>query len=696
MAKETIERALQALESPDESVREKAIVLLVRTRSPRALPSLEKVAHTDPSLKIRFLAKEGLQTVRLSLTQEADLEAPAAGPTAAAGPRPIDLERLAKLLGDEDPKVRIKATKAAMAYMNPQALRVLLPHVKRERNLKVKGNVVLALGLLGGRDQLPLLLHYLEHKEPHLRARAAQGLCNIPDVAVYPRLVHSLGDRNAEVRAVAFAALLRLGKPKLVKLLTKMAASPQDWMRLASARACGKFRSSQVLAVLATSLRDQDQRIRRTARASLRRLHRKGMAQAGQLLDDYRRGGGEMTSTELDLPVGLESPLNDPDARVRLAEVARIMSDRDTSLLDLVRRRIDVDDDERVKASLLLALGKLGGPASMGELQRFLADPQRRIRASAVEALSFVDDPGVVGLLTPLLHDPDNRTRANAIMALRDAPGVDLIGPLTELATSDDRNCKLSAVYAICELGRPEATALLDLLAADPDELVRRRVEQARTMLADSRLMQPSSRDAIQSARLDIPQELTAPAPHDEPSPPSTATGSPLSALLSAPSGATEAPNLESAVIAPPKGSRRRTGTASAPQTPTGPAPAEAAAEAAPTSRKNQPGMRTQIDALFAKAEEEKDKLKQPRKATREAKAPGKPVEEVSRTGLLDKVRNFFAPPAAAAKDAEPGSLQARNIVLLGGAIVILFFAIYFLASGSDSYEDESFDSADF
>ena len=680
--KEKIDKALQGLESLNEASREKAVNLLARTKDPRVLPALERAARSDQSLKIRFLAKEGLQQIRMNLTQGTNLD-DGIGQEAKTGPRPLNLDRLKKHLSDPDAGKRNKAVKAAMAYMNPTALKVLVPHVRRERNLKVKGNCVLSLGILGSKEQIPLLMHYLEHKESHLRACAVLGLSNISEVSVYPRLVHSMGDRSQTVRKAAFKALLRLGKPKLIKLLHKMVLSKHKWMRFSAARACGKFMSLRILKVLAMALRDDSSNVRKVARASLRRLKRQGMQEAEDLLEDYRRAGGDVTMTEISIPSNLHalaSPINDDDPRARLAEIQRMMSEKDTTLLDMAKARLSVEEDSRVMASLIMALGKLGGAPLLDLLKPYLSSADRRIKASAVEALSFMNSDDVIPLLVPMLEDSDNRVRGNAIVALKNASQVDVITPLRELVTSDDRNCKLSAIYAILELQRADATGLLKLIENDPDELICQRVNRARQILADTSLMgNEKVVNTVESGRLEIPQELEAQAPSQDDILPSTASGTPLGKLVSEASGKTLAPGIVDDVSGATASVATEDGDDKA-------------------NKKNLPGFRTQIDNMFAQAAKEPKKKK--KRDTKEVKAPGKPVEEgITRENFIEKIKSFFSRGEEEKKPEEPdGTPKASNIIVICGVAVVLFLVFYLIfGMGDEGYnDDEVYDDDDF
>jgi len=701
---EKIESALRSLDSLKESAREKAVKVLVRTKDPRVIPALERVGRGDPSLEIRFLAKDGLQTLRLNLTQETNLDEIAGTVPQEPGLRPINLDRLKKFLLDPDVDVRNKAVRSAIAYGNPAALRVLAPHVKRERSVKVKCNIILALGILGDRSHIALLVHYVEHKQPAFRTHAVMGLSYISDVSVYPRLVHCLTDKSQNVRNASFRALVRLGKPKVIKLLLKMSKSSHLWMRLAAARACGKFANHEVLKILAQNLSDPDAKVRKLARASLRKLNRKGMEQAASILDEYKDAGGEM-STEIELPKRLDSPINDPDPRCRIAEIQRMIDDKDTGLLDMATVRLGIEEDERVKASLLIGLGRIGGPTVIATIKPYLATKERRIRASAVEALSHIDSPEIVEILEPMLSDDDNRTRANAIVALVEADDIDVYAALEELVVAEDRNSKLSAIYAILELQNPRATGLLRKLDKDPDELILKKLERARKILADEGLLRKAS-GSVESARLEIPQELESPAPSTESKKHAIDGNDRSASTLHCDRVDTE--NLAQSVELLPEDveeqlpDRPRSYSDSRPSRGTQEAPVDEngdESETAPSTqsqaRKKLPGFRTQIDDMFAKAAVDKiatPQKKKPTKKQKPAKGPG--TEGVSRGQFFDKLASLFK--GGDDDSDEEKSINVKNIILICAAAVGLGLIVFFLMGDDSDYGDDYYDNDDF
>lgn len=512
--KEKLEKALFALDSLDEAIRKQAIEELVRYHDPRALPALERISAQDPSLELRFLAKESIRKLKMNLTQETSLDVIVPGRAKASGeaapPRgsssSFSAEKLASYLANPDASLRNKAIKASVTYRNPQALDVLVPHLEKETDGRAKRNLLVAIGILGDKEQCAVLAKALDDEDPALRLHAVIGLSHIQHKSAYLLLVRGINDGAKPVRDAAFRVLIKLGRGKFLKLLEKMLLSSREWMREEAARACGKVNHPEVAVLLGRTFEgSQSPDLRRRLAKSLKSLARKGNVQALAFLKqarDARESSGEAGEAEDDaresVPSGPISSIQDglpesspgnllqeDDPATRLAILEEIVNEQDEGRLGELIQALPGESDERVMASILIAVGKLGTAGQVGVIAPYLDHRDNRVRASAVEALSFIRDPSVVPLLQPMLSDRDNRTRANAIVALKDVPEVDLFKPLRQMVRSKNANAKLSAIYAILELGRPEFLPLLEKLVDDEDPSIERKAKQALSILRE-------------------------------------------------------------------------------------------------------------------------------------------------------------------------------------------------------------------
>lgn len=145
--------------------------------------------------------------------------------------------------------------------------------------------------------------------------------------------------------------------------------------------------------------------------------------------------------------------VRDPSPLVRLRALSILAQrGRPEQVHDLLPA-LRSEKDPHVLASVVMVLGKIGGPELGPELEPFLAHPDRRVRANAVEALEQVGGEAAVPLLRPLLSDPDNRVRANAVVALFNLGEMDHMDVLEEMLQDEEEVFAASARYALGRIG---------------------------------------------------------------------------------------------------------------------------------------------------------------------------------------------------------------------------------------------------
>jgi hypothetical protein len=136
--------------------------------------------------------------------------------------------------------------------------------------------------------------------------------------------------------------------------------------------------------------------------------------------------------------------------------------------------------DRNTQAAVIGQLGRIGDKQDLGVLRPFLSSADGRVRANAIEALErLATPPEVFAVLLPHLKDPDSRARANALKALSCLDPQMVLGALANMVGSSSVAAKASALYVLSHLRSPEALDLLDRLARDVSEEVRRRVAEA-------------------------------------------------------------------------------------------------------------------------------------------------------------------------------------------------------------------------
>lgn len=196
----------------------------------------------------------------------------------------------------------------------------------------------------------------------------------------------------------------------------------------------------------------------------------------------------ELEDLELSTAEVMMGGLNDPDPQTRMNHLTDILAQKDRELAPQLAARLPLEDDDKVLAKLILAVGKLGRKKDARRLLKYLDSTDKRLRANAVEALSMLGEEQALRQAIPLLEDIDNRVRANAVVALRHLEDVDVIAVLKQMAKHPETDMRLSAVYAALEIASTDVDPVLTFLLKDPEQEVKDKALSALTLLEDQRM----------------------------------------------------------------------------------------------------------------------------------------------------------------------------------------------------------------
>jgi len=423
---------------------------------------LKRIASEDAEVQIRYLARKAL--FHLQKMNASD----------AVGLKPnVAWEKIEPLLQSENSE---KVTRVMEWCVKHQRLE-LLEWIKSRLDSLVDPYLIAssltAMGRLGGGSAFISIRSFFQHPDARVRASCieAMGICGGSEATPY--LLGALGSKDHRMRANAIRALRLQDRKLVLEALGQMVQSKDEWMRSSAAFAIGEFKTSEVLELLASLLTDKIESIRKMAYRSLERLSDHGIVEAGLLLKNLSGLKEEesirdfLQLMENQSQKATEDLLYSDDSQIRLVEINRIVREKDASRYRDLEARLVLEEDNYIKASLILALGRVGQDSAVPLIKSFLADPIPRIRANAIEALGSFGKPQYLPEVILRLDETNNRARANAIIALRQLKYVDIVSPLTEMATSKDPKIRQSAFFAITELGSKEARDLLKLLAKD-------------------------------------------------------------------------------------------------------------------------------------------------------------------------------------------------------------------------------------
>jgi twitching motility protein PilT len=462
-----IDDVLFNLESPVDETRMQAIVMATRFSDPRVINALNNVAANDANVELRYHARRAVHQIKEKISSDVG---------AGSGTPGMGSESILAGLKNPSPEFRLKAVTALVGSDLAHKEDHLQGVVDGERDPQVRSGLATALIGLGARA-IPFLAKLIEDPDPRVKANCIEAIEQIGDGEAYAHIVPYLADVDNRVRTNAAQALNRFGKTRLIKCLDRMIDSDKTAYRDSAIYALGVARMPEAVPLLERGLKDVSEAVRLKAVRALEVLSKQGVKEAETALGKYRAGGGEGEQTveialgdlfnrDTGLKVGTENLLFDDLPEHRVQELKKIIKLRVYERIDDIVNLLRREKDENVKATALIALGRLKAKKYIGLLKPYLKEKQSRIRASAVEALGAIEDPTLWIDLMPMLDDANNRVKANAIVALRKCPDVDLDQHLRAMLSHKEPMFKRSAMYALMEL-RDERYMDLFLKALD-------------------------------------------------------------------------------------------------------------------------------------------------------------------------------------------------------------------------------------
>ncbi|PKK92303.1 MAG: hypothetical protein CVV64_02495 [Candidatus Wallbacteria bacterium HGW-Wallbacteria-1] len=158
---------------------------------------------------------------------------------------------------------------------------------------------------------------------------------------------------------------------------------------------------------------------------------------------------------------------------------------------DCLRLLYSREDDSRVAATIVKALGNYRDMSLVPLFLDALNSEEPRIRANAIEALDCHDDAEIRVGIRPLLYDMDNRVRANAVKTLWDKDDPEVRDQALGMLRDEDLWVRTSAAYIIRHI--PDSLFVDDLvrLLDDPFDSVREKAVAALGIIGDSRALMP-------------------------------------------------------------------------------------------------------------------------------------------------------------------------------------------------------------
>ncbi|MFQ6015580.1 MAG: HEAT repeat domain-containing protein [Anaerolineae bacterium] len=525
-------------EIEDEAVTRQVVAILGQIGGPHAadqlvqkgLPILDQTVLSITTSSLTQIGKEAVEPLVNALqSEQPEVWERAATILAQSGEDAV--EALIESLHHGDEAVSRRATEVLVQIGEPAvkplvaALRNSDRDVRDPQSNDVRWRVAEALGRIGHPQAVEALVGALHDSDWHIRDRAALALGNIRDPHALEPLVRALRDADWRVRDRAAAALGKMGDARAVAPLIQALHDDDEDVRLRVTAVLGKIGDAQAVQPLIEALHDTDWRVRQEAANVLAKIGREAMEPLiGALCSEDKdvawraakalRQTGEMAVEPLmaalhsadwaardkalrvlvqigeDAVEPLIEALTDEDADVRWRVAEALGTIGDQRATEPLIRALQ-DDDGAVRREAIEALGKIGGSRVAEPLIEALGDSDGTVRWRAAGMLGKIGDTRAVQPLIKALHDDDRDVRWRAAWALGKIGDPQAVKPLIGTLRDDDADVRWRAVWALGKLEAPRAVRPLIRLLRDDDAEVRREAAEALGKIGDSKAIEP-------------------------------------------------------------------------------------------------------------------------------------------------------------------------------------------------------------
>ena len=341
-----------------------------------------------------------------------------------------ELDTIFAALADPDEQVRGAGLQALGLLPAREVTQAMIAKLKAA-SPEMKGVLLQALARGGDKDALPAFIASVDDPSEEVRIAAIEGMGDLKDPKAASLLIPRLVKAKGKERDAARDAINRIPGPEVTKLLLAALAGADAEGRIELVRAIALHRAEPVAEpLLGVAEKDPDAPVRTEALKALADLaDEKALPTLVKLLVGARDDGERQAAERAVVAVGRRVESEDERTAPVLAALPAA--------------------SPAAKATLVKALGRLGGARALAAVRAALKDPSAEVQDAAFRTLPSWAEPAVAADLLAIAKDDPQLARR--VLALRGA--VDVIGKLGGLAAEETLKLYEAAMTAAA---RPE------------------------------------------------------------------------------------------------------------------------------------------------------------------------------------------------------------------------------------------------
>ncbi len=517
------------ISSPDPSVRREAAMLLADSGTEAAFVRLESLLQ-DPNHGVRDAAQNAIillggraeieKMVRLLTHKDPALRNTAIEILRRIGDDGLDI--LHGLARHPDDNIRLFVLDILGSIGSIESLDTLIKGLS-DTNPNVRNAAVVSLGELGDPRAFEHLSRLIDDEE-WIRFSVIEALASIPHDGVVRFLLDGLNrfsDDDITMCAI-LETLGKIGSSDAIRPLLGLISGGGGYVEITVARTLLKGMScddierlgsddrTRMKLILETHLDEADDSFQRAIlktlaligdRTSAERIIALAgttdpdsemekwediksslcrLADVSQLIDLLDRDEPAMIlASEILAKTGTQAEALEIAARVHAAQgtakraMTRALAEINGTACRECFLQLIHDPDGHVVSPALQALGKIGNPTDIRELEQFLRHPYPDVNTAALEAIVAIGGTTAEDTFGSLLSDSDPSIRIMALAGLRGMNSAHLVQAVRTLSGDDQQNVRMAAVKLIRDAALPVEKDLLGTLLNDEFDEVR-------------------------------------------------------------------------------------------------------------------------------------------------------------------------------------------------------------------------------
>ena len=485
------------LSDPGDEVREEAAASLVGITDKRLVPLLLKTLENDENPGVKYFMKKSLALIQkehgdlkkilleLSAVKDSSAvseggSAPATSGSAAPQVKPEDMHA--------DTREAVDNILRRIREKDVSLVNEAFEQLAAEEDTFIKATYISAIGRLGDKSNMEDILVFLSDYDFRVIANTVEALDRLGNPKCVEELIKLISHPDNRVRANVIKALWKFTDSNMsinrhvVEKLRQMTESDNLEMCESALYVLSEIADEESIDILDKAAFSDN--IELSAKASVMLEKAKNIfteRNSKKTEEKYINGVIEKLSRgEADSTKGI-----DEATRAKIDRVQSYIDSNDKSMLPQILKTLAVEKNTFIRATLVSAVGKLGGRGELDALLPFVKDPDARVVANVVQALENIGNPKCVEYIVKLVAHTDNRVRANTVKAIWKYAHTNVtanrivIERLKEMMFSTKNQMRESAIFVLSEIGDEEAIDLLSIAANDKNPEIKVKAEAA-------------------------------------------------------------------------------------------------------------------------------------------------------------------------------------------------------------------------